>query len=140
MVKNFFKKHSEMIAICAGFIVIFAILIFGFGGLIKAEASKPITVEEYQVLTVYQYSAPITNGYGGVRGHETRYHVTYFDNNGNICEKEMYNAAGKSDNPYEAVYIGEDTKLVIKRKGSTDWFALYLTESDFEAMKYKLVE
>ena len=140
MVKKFFKKHADTIGICAGIIAVFATLIFGVGGVVVAEASKPVTTKEYRVLTCYQYSAPITNGYGGIKRHETKYHVTYIDHNGNICEKEMYNAAKNSTTPYEAVYISDETKFVVKTKGSTSWFALYLTEADFEAMKYKIVE
>ena len=140
MVKNWIKNNTEMVVSIVAIIALFALVIFGFSGLVKAEASRPTTVDEYEILTVYQYSTPITNGYGGIRGHEVRYHVTFMDNDGNILEKEMYNGATKSDNPYEAVYMGEETKLVVTSKGSTSWYALYLTSADFEAMQYKVIE
>ncbi len=140
MVKRFFKKHADTIGMYAGIIAVFATLIFGFGGVIAAEASTPVTTEEYKVLTVYQYSAPVTNGYGGVRRHETKYHVTYINHNGTICEKEMHNAAKSSTSPYEAVYMSDETKFVVTTKGSTNWFALYLTEADFQNMRYRILE
>jgi len=140
MVKNWLVKHKYEIGSAILMLAVFAILTFGFGSLVKVKAEQPVVTNEYKVLTVYQYSAPVTNGYGGVKRHETKYHVTYINNDGDICDKEMYNAAATSEKPYEAVYMGEETKLVITSKGSTSWYALYLTEQDFQEMRYKLIE
>ena len=137
---RFFREYKDVIIEVAVAIVVFGIIAFLFGGIVKTAAEQPVHTNEYKVLTVYQYSAPITNGYGGVRGHETMYHVTYLNDKGVVCEKEMYNGAAISDTPYEAVYMGEETKLVVKTKGSTDWHYLYLTQEDFEQMQYKLIE
>ena len=140
MVKNFIKKNAEVVFSIIAIAVIFAILFFGIGGIVRAEASRPVVTKEYEVLTVYQYSTPITNGYGGVRGHKAMYHVTFIDDNGNICEKEMHNAAAENKKPYEAVYMSDsETKFVVTSKGSSSWYALYLTEQDFQEMQYKLI-
>lgn len=139
-IKNLVKKNGEQIACVGAAIAIMAIIFFGFGGIIKAEASKPYIETEYKILTVYQYSAPITNGYGGVKGHTTRYHVTYITENGEIREAEMANNA-HLENPYEAVYMGDKSKFVIITKGNNPTFyRLYLTEQDFEEMQYKLLD
>ena len=59
---------------------------------------------------------------------------------GNICEKEMHNAAAENKKPYEAVYMSDsETKFVVTSKGSSSWYALYLTEQDFQEMQYKLI-
>ena len=137
--KKFLRKHAESIYPFLGALAILLVVILGLGGVIAVEASTPITTEEYRVLTVYQYSAPITNGYGGVKRHETKYHVTYTDNDGNIYEKEMRNSATTDEKPYEAVYMSNETKFVVENKGSTNWYSLYLTEKDFECMQYKII-
>ena len=139
-IKSFVKANQEAVISAVGIVAVFAIIFFGLGGIVKAEASRTATVKEYEVLTVYQYSTPITNGYGGIRGHESMYHVTFIDENGTIHEKEMYNGASKSNKPYEAVYMSDaETKMVITSKGSTSWYALYLTEQDFQEMQYKVI-
>ena len=140
MVKNFFKKYGEQVACICAAIAVMSVLFFGVGGVIKADASLPIVETEYEILTVYQYSTPITNGYGGIKGHSTRYHVTYITKNGGIREIEMANNA-HIENAYEAVYMGEESKLVITSKGSNPkLYRLYLTETDFEEMQYKLID
>ena len=140
MVKKFLKKYGEQVACICAAIAVMSLLFFGVGGVIKADASLPIVETEYEILTVYQYSAPITNGYGGVKGHTTRYHVTYITENGEIREAEMANNA-HLENPYEAVYMGDESKFVIITKGNNPTFyRLYLTEQDFEEMQYKLID
>ena len=93
------------------------------------DSKKEVVVEsvEYDVLNVYQYPAAITNGYGGVRWYENRYHVTYTDGE-NIMEKELHHSNNKDS--LSRVQLGDEVKLV--REGNV--YTLFLTREAFEEM------
>lgn len=102
------------------FLLLFSI---GFCGCMASTSEPQKTTErhEYEVLSVFQYMYPETNGYGGIYGVKMLYCFTYLDENGNLCGDSCRIQNGE-------VCIGDENKYVIE-KGSTDTYKwLYLTE------------
>lgn len=98
----------------------------------KQEYIKAHT-KEYEVLSVIQYIATKTNGYGGVQGHDLCYAFTYVDENGELKQVDKFKHL---EYGLTKVLIGDTNKYVIEN-GFDDYRYLYLTKETLQNIETK---
>lgn len=89
---------------------------------------------EYKVVSVFQYISPTTNQFGAVLNQELKYCFIYIGDDGQLHQFDDFE---HTEYGLWKVYIGNENKYVVKKKGFDTYRWLYLTEETFKTLTLK---
>lgn len=107
-----------------GIILLVCLIIAGGRTLLHGNESSEPVVNEYEILSVYQYTETITNNFGCVIDTEIKYCFTYIDEDGALRQIKDFK---HTEYGIHKLHVGKENKYI--EKGSEKH--LYLTKETF---------
>lgn len=89
-------------------------------------------IQNYDVLSVFQYAKPVTNGFGGIIRVDVCYAFTYLDSSGNL---QSVNGFQNLEYGLTKVCYGESDKYVVDSYDNTKY--LYLSPATLSSLSGK---
>lgn len=125
------QKYAEKII----FVILIVVL---YISLVKwsYDVTEGKSYEEYQVISVYQYTSIETGIFGKVKDQDICYYFTYIDDDGVLHEYEKFELV-ETPSGYNKLCIGEENKYVkIESELGINEY-LYLTEEKLNNIQSK---